>query len=174
MKKTDKQSKAPIYILISVFLILVAGITTILFFSYDRSKEYPDKITALENLADLGKFAEVEQEAEEILKLKPGKETKTDALWEISLAETMQGKYDEAIEHARQFRKLDYSGSYYLMGLIYFYKGNHYSAAGESDTAKEDYNIAVSQFDTAKRLAPNIKAEIDQYIAAIPSQVPSE
>ncbi len=178
-KRVRKPSKAPIYILISVFVILAFGIAAILYFSHDHSTEYPEKVTELENLSDAGKYEEVEKKGEELLALKPGNKTKTSALWEVSLAECMQGnkntaKYEEARQHAIQFRKLDYSGSYYLMGLIYYYKGTHNTAKKDYAAAKEDFAVAADQLNNAKRRVPDLTNEIDRLLASLPSSAPSE
>lgn len=182
-KRVKRPSKAPIYVFLSVFIILAVGIAAILYFSQDRGKEYPEKITELLTLSDAGKYPEVEEKGEELLNLKPGKETKTQTLWEVSLAECLQGnvndptlsktKYDEAIEHAKQYRKLDFAQSYYLMGLIYYYRGAYATSTG--DTAANDYyTTAVDQFNKAKERIPDLKSEIDQYMATMPSSVTSQ
>jgi rhomboid protease GluP len=118
--------------------------------SADPNANPDERIVALEKLSDEGKYEEVEKTAEQILKTKPKADTILDALWELALAESRLGKYDEAIGHANELNNYEPSSSHFLLGLIYF--------------DKKDYAKAKEELTQAKQLEPSMSEQIDAYI----------
>lgn len=111
---------------------------------------YDERIIALEKLSDEGKYEEVEKTADQILKTKPNVDTLLGALWELTLAESRLGKYEEAIAHAKEMNDYEPSSSHFLLGLVYF--------------DKKDYAKAKEELTQAKQLEPSMSEQIDAYI----------
>lgn len=111
----------------------------------------PDEwVAALEKLSDEGKFEEVEKTAEQILKTKPNEDIILGALWELTLAESRLGKFEEAIAHAKKMNDYEPSSSHFLLGLVYF--------------DKKDYVKAKEELTQAKQLQPSMSEQVDAYI----------
>jgi tetratricopeptide (TPR) repeat protein len=116
----------------------------------DQDANYDERVIALEKLSDEGKYEEVEIMAEQLLQTKPNLDTVLGALWELTLAESRLGKYEEAFAHANEMNDYEPSSSHFLLGLIYF--------------DKQDYVMAKKELLEAKQLEPLMSEQIDIYI----------
>ncbi|WP_010681240.1 tetratricopeptide repeat protein [Acetivibrio cellulolyticus] len=142
-------------IIITSVIIVVAAATVASIYFINNSKKNTtsstansdESITALEKLSEEGKYKEAEKTAEKILKSNPGTDTKLDALWELTLAESGQGKYDEAIEHAKQMNDYEPASSHFLLGIIYFDKKDFTKAKQELTEAKQKDSSLTEQID---------------------------
>ena len=66
----------------------------------------------------------VEAKAEEILELKPDNtDINISVLWSLTVAEAMNQKYDEALEHAKGLTTIDPPNGHYLLGILYYDMG---------------------------------------------------
>lgn len=74
---------------------------------------------------------------EELLKMKLDDSTKTEALWNLSLSEASQFKFDEAKEHAKQLIELSPKHGHFIMGAIYYNLKDVDNARTELQKAKE-------------------------------------
>lgn len=151
-----KLVKKPVFILASVLAIAIIAIIVAYGLNVGlsvSSKAVIDRIPALEKLNDGGKFAEAEKMANEILNSNPAKDTKIDALWELALAESAQGKFDLAIEDAKVLQKLDSASGHYILGHVYC-------------NAKQ-YALAKQELTQAAKEDSSYKAEVDNLITQI-------
>lgn len=84
------------------------------------------------------KWVEAENTAEEILLLNPSdSEIRAETLWGVTIAESMQGKWDEGIDHAKQLTNIDPQSGHYLLGILYFDMAEYASAREELLLSKQ-------------------------------------
>lgn len=137
--KVLKLLKNPLIIIAAVVVVAAAVIALLYGFKGSPAKSaFSDKISQVEKLNDSAKPAEAEKMANEILSANPDEATKVDAYWELAIAESAQGKYDKALEHAKAIEKQDSAGSHYLQGLIYF-------DSKQNALAKKELTLAAQQ-----------------------------
>ncbi len=167
--KPLKLSKKILFIAVAIAAVAISVV--LIFALKGGGNEYPDKISTLEQLNDEGKYEEAQKAANDILDMNPGNDTKADALWELSIAESAQArsyqeqgqtdmaqeKFNKAIEHAKSMQELDSPGSHYLLGLIYI--------------DKADYKNAIQELTLAKQQSPYLKDEVDQYLTPLQEMV---
>lgn len=148
--------------------IVVTGIVVIggLYYGFNNSRniEYQrqyilsDKYVELKQFAQEDKWAEVERLGEEIIQMEPADyDMKWLVLYNVSVAEAYQNKYNEAIETAKLLKDTNAPKGYYLTGLLYL------------DT--QQYQLALVELKEAAKLNPEIKGEIEQYIEEIENQL---
>lgn len=122
---------------------------------YSNTINTDQRIAELEKLSDEGKYEEVVKSANEILKTNPGKDTKVDALWELALAESALGKYQEALEHGKAIDEIETASGHFILGIIYL--------------DMKDYTKAKEEFTQAKKENPELKNDMDGYLKYIES-----
>jgi rhomboid protease GluP len=75
--------------------------------------------------------------AEEILAMKPDKNTSIQTLWTLVYVEEMEQKFDEAVGHANDLVAIDPLSGHYVLGFVYFDMGRYDSSREELLKAKE-------------------------------------
>ncbi len=77
-------------------------------------------------------WVDAEKTAEDILKINSINDgVKAETLWGLSIAEAMQEKWEESIEHAEQLVDTHPSTGHYLLGILYYDMGEYSSAREE-------------------------------------------
>jgi len=105
-------------------------------------------VSTLEQLDKNEKWSEAESTAEKVLSMNQKNtpmsiKIKRSVLWTLTKSEAMSGKYNEAVEHAKQLIQIDPQSGHYLLGLLYFDMKQYDDSKAEltqAKTLKAPYN----------------------------------
>jgi rhomboid protease GluP len=151
LKAEDKRWYLNRYIYLIMTLILT---TTGMYYGFNnnQNKLYYN-VYELDNYTSAQDWKSAEAKAEEILALKPANvNLRIEVLYQLARAESMSGKLNEAIEHAKSLTSLDPVDGHYLLGVFYF--------------NTKDYERSKEELLAAKK-AGNKNEQIDQLLSEI-------
>jgi len=96
------------------------------------------KLELMSRFFEEGNWGETEKMGEEIIEAgAKNKAILANVLWNLSTAEAIQGKYDEAIEHAQMLIEVNPGNGHLLLGQIYLETGNIELGVKELEEASE-------------------------------------
>jgi rhomboid protease GluP len=116
-KSAKKYLSKPLFLIVTVALIL----SGLLYGFNNNQNTILKKATHLDELIQTKSWVEAENLGEEIMAMNPSENKLAyHVLWGLVLSESSQGKYEEAIAHAKSIEKISPADSHYLLGLLYF------------------------------------------------------
>lgn len=141
------------YLSRTAFLLATLLITTLgLFYGFTNQQNRAlVKLNEMERMKNAENWEEVERIGEEIYGMKlSNHDILLRALWELAVAEDSQGKYEEAIQHAKEIVRLEPLHGHYLLGAVYY--------------DARQYPLAKQELLEAKKIGAPYKEEIDRLL----------
>lgn len=134
------------YLKRAVFLIvtLVMAFSGVFYGFNSNQSDILKMVTDLEKSTNASNWIEAEKIAEDILLQKPDRQTAVMVYWSLIVAEVSIPKFDEAMEHIEELKKLEPKVAYFLLGAIYYDMGEYDKAKQELTKAREqnsDFDI---------------------------------
>lgn len=117
------------------------------------------KLEVIQDYINNSKFGEAEKTAEDALGAGPAnKEIRSGLLRGALVAETMEEKFSEALQHAGELKNIDPGDGYYFSGIVYYYMGKYDEAKTELLRAKE-LNAGYSSIDELLKNIESLSAD---------------
>lgn len=138
----------------AAFIAVCVAVAGLLYGFYGPMNRVFPMLEELQSYNMVKDWPKAEKLAEEILSLEPsGLGVRVEALWGLTVAEVMQDKWDEGMEHARQLIEMDPESGHYLLGALYIYRG--------------DYENGRKELLLSKRAGNSYEKEIDRLLEVI-------
>ncbi len=154
---SNKLLSRPVFITATIVVVITGlyyGFNSNRNIEYQTEHIVKNKYIEFMQLTEEDKWVEAEKLGEEIIQMEPTDyDIKWGILYNVSVAEAYQNKYDEAIETAKLLKDINAPKGHYLTGVLYL------------DT--QQYELARVELKEAAKLNPENKEEIDQYIEQI-------
>ncbi|OPZ86086.1 MAG: Rhomboid protease GluP [Firmicutes bacterium ADurb.Bin419] len=154
----NKLLSRPVFIT-ATLLVVIAGLYY--GFNNNRNIEYYKAEYNFEKFMQLteeDKWAEAEELGEKIIEMKLIRDdTEWKVLYNVSVAEAYQNKYEEAIETAKILKDINAAKGHFLIGVLYL------------DT--QQYELAREELKEAAKLNPENKEQIDQFLEQIEKEL---
>lgn len=131
----------------ATIIVLGAG----LYYGFNMSGNY--RYYEFMKLTDANKLDEAQKKGEEIIDMKlVDSDLKLNALYNVAILESSEGKYEAALEKAKHVKDMDTSTGQFLFGIIYY--------------NSQQYELAREEFNKAK-LDPSFKERAEKLIEQI-------
>ncbi|MEN6314420.1 MAG: rhomboid family intramembrane serine protease [Clostridiaceae bacterium] len=160
-KSVKKYLSRPLFFIVTVTLIL----SGLLYGFNNNQNTILKKINYLDELMQTKSWVEAESLGEEIMAMNPSENKLVyHVLWSLTLSESSQGKYEEAIAHAKGIDEISPADSHYLLGLLYFDIKNYDMSKTELLEAKKAGFVDGGSIDSLiKELDALIRGNDEQY-----------
>jgi len=135
---TSEKAKWYLNRFIYIAVTLVVVISSLLYGFGNQESKITLKVNEMQKLLDKEQWTEVIETAEDILELKPKKESNSvSAYWGLIWGQISTNKYDEALKNSKKMIDIAPREGHYLSGVVYLYLGMYQDSRNEVSEAKK-------------------------------------